>query len=62
MSDTETVRVARLNDENYLEWLTQMEGVLIKHGLWSVISHSIVWTEKLTAEEFAAEVETWRSK
>jgi hypothetical protein len=62
MSDTESIRVSRLNDENYLEWVVWMEAVLIKRGLWSVISHSIVWTEKSTAEEFAAEVETWRSK
>src|SRR6202023_24965 len=37
MADTETIRLARLNDSNYAEWAVRMEAILVKKGLWSVV-------------------------
>ena len=36
MTDT-TVRFPNLNDSNYAEWSVQMEAILIRRGLWSMV-------------------------
>ena len=56
MSESETIRFARLNDSNYAEWAIRMEAVLIKKGLWSLVHFEIDPTGK-DAETVVAEYE-----
>ena len=56
-----TIHFARLNDSNYTQWAVHMEAVLIRRGLWSMVSITVDKAGK-DATTIAAEIEDLKKK
>jgi hypothetical protein len=62
MTETEAIRISRLNDSNYPEWAIRMQAVLIRRSLWTGITNIVVDEEGKDEGMVAAEIEALKKK
>lgn len=53
--------IAKLNDENYTEWIIGIQALLTRKGLWDIASNPVSDTRPLGSENSRA-VKNWREK